>query len=126
MAADNIPEVVRRLIAERIDSIPELEAILLLRQGSTQPWNVEDTGKRLYVSPLVAAHILHVLTERGFLSCSDDKYRYEPDDAKLAEAVDLLATTYSRHLIEVTKIVHAKPSASVRLFAAAFRLRKDR
>ena len=126
MTGPDIPEVVRRLIAERIDSIPELEAILLLRQDRTLSWNVEDAGKALYVSPTVAAHILRILTERQFFSCSDDRYRYAPGSAQLEAAVDVLATTYSRRLIEVTKIVHAKPSTSVRLFADAFRLRKDK
>jgi DNA-binding IclR family transcriptional regulator len=126
MTADNIPEVVRQLIAERIDSIPELEAILHFRQDPGLELSAEETGKRLYLSPTVAAHILSVLTERGFLAQSSQKYRYAPATTELADAVTSLAATYSRHLIEVTKLVHAKPSASVRLFAQAFRLRKDK
>ena len=86
MTGDDIPDVVRRLIAERIDSIPELEAILLLRLNRTLSWNVEEAGKALYVSPTVAAHILRILTERQFFSCSDGRYRYAPASAELGAA----------------------------------------
>lgn len=126
MTGDAIPEVVRQLISDCIDSIPELEAILLLRQYRTRDWNVDDTGKRLYVSPIVAAHILTALTERGFFAASGETYRYSPDSPELEAAVDLLASTYAQHLIAVTNFIHAKPSAGVRLFAQAFRFRKDK
>jgi hypothetical protein len=126
MAAPDIPDVVRRLIADKIDSIPELEAILLLRQDRTRAWSVEESSKALFVSLVVAGYILGVLTERGFFACSDGNYRFAPDSPELEAAVDLLAATYSRRLVEVTHLVHAKPSASVRLFADAFRLRKDK
>ena len=126
MTGDVIPEVVRKLITDRIDSIPELEAILLLRQYRTRAWSLEDAGKRLYVSPTVAAHVLGVLTERGFFARVDEHFSYAPESPELEAAVDLLAVTYSQHLIAVTNFVHAKPSASVRLFADAFRFRKDK
>ena len=126
MTGDVIPADVRQLINDRIDSIPELEAILLLRQYRTRDWSVDDAGKRLYVSPTVAAHILSTLTERGFLSTTGENYRYSPESPELEATVDLLAETYSQHLIAVTNFVHAKPSASVRLFAKAFQFRKDK
>lgn len=121
-----VPDSVRKLIAERIDSIPELEAILLLRQHRGQSWSAEEAGQRLYLSSTVASHVLHLLTERGFLARSLQRYQYAPETPELEATVTLLAETYSKHLIAVTNIVHAKPSAGVRLFAEAFRIRKDK
>jgi hypothetical protein len=123
---DVIPEIVRRLITDRIDSIPELETILLLRQYRTQTWNAIDTGKRLYVSSTVAVHMLDALTDRGFFARSADGYTYAPESPQLEAAVDALADAYTQHLFAVTTFVHAKPSMSVRLFAEAFRIRKDK
>lgn len=125
MAADEIPEAVRRLILERIDSIPELEAVLLLREYREREWTAAEAGERLYVSRTVAAHILTKLEERGFFSCTSQAYRYAPS-ADVESAVDELATVYSNHLVSVTHLVHAKPSASVREFADAFRFRKPK
>lgn len=121
-----VPEVVRALLAERIDSIPELEALLLLRQNREQSWSPEEAGQRLYVSPTVATHILSALTERGLFARVHGRYQYAPESSALENSVALLAEAYSKQLIAVTNIVHAKPSASVRLFAQAFRLRKDK
>ena len=65
MAAD-IPAPVRRLILEAIDSVPELEALLLLRETRDTSWTPEAASARLYVSPTVGAYTLRVLTARGF------------------------------------------------------------
>lgn len=119
-----IPEPVRRLIAERIDSVPELEAILLFRENRERAWTAEEAGKRLYVSTTVAAHVLQVLTERGFFAEAVGAYRYGPETPELAETIDLLANAYARHLVAVTQMIHSKPSQSVRDFADAFRLRR--
>jgi len=124
---EDIPVAVRRLILESIDSVPELEAILLLRENAGRTWNAAETGERLYVSKAVAAHILGVLGARGFLSSEDgERYRYAPASPELAAMTDELAFSYSHHLVAVTHLIHAKPSASVRQFADAFRLRKDK
>lgn len=126
MSSAVVPEAVRILIMERIDSIPELEALLLLRQNRAQSWSPEEAGQRLYVSPTVAAHILGLMTERGLFSRVHGRFAYAPETPELDASVALLAETYSKQLIAVTNIVHAKPSANVRLFAQAFRWRKDK
>jgi hypothetical protein len=126
MADDSIPGVVRQLIAERLDSIPELEAVLLFREDGTRHWTPDEAGRRLYVSTTVATYILEQLSDRGFLVRVGDQYRYEPRSENLADAVDQLASAYSRHLVAVTHLVHSKPGQGVRDFADAFRLRRPR
>lgn len=123
--SDELPPAVRALIAERIDSVPELEAVLLFRADPQRAWTAEEAGRRLYVSTTVAAHVLAELRERGFFVQVGDAYRYEPD-ADLTAAIDELATAYSRHLVAVTELIHSKPSRGVRDFANAFRLRRPR
>jgi hypothetical protein len=124
MADDSISPTVRRLIADRIDSVPELEALLLLRENREREWSAEDAGKRLYVSTAVAAHVLGTLADRELFARSGDNFRYAPASLELAAAVDELAGTYVRALVAVTQLIHAKPSASVRQFSDAFRLRR--
>jgi hypothetical protein len=126
MSSDEVPDAVKRLIAEHIDTIPELEAILLLRQCRERDWSAAEAGQRLYVSAAVGSHILSVLAERGFLSRQDQRFRYQPATRELESVVDHLAETYARQLVSVTRLVHGKPSASVRQFADAFRFRKEK
>jgi hypothetical protein len=122
----DISDSVKQLILARIDSVPELETILLLREHAEHWWTAAETGQRIYVSPTVAAHILSQLAERGFLASGEASYRYSPETDELRNTVDELARAYSHHLVEVTRMIHSKPSASVRQFADAFVLRKDK
>jgi hypothetical protein len=82
------------------------------------------TATRLYVSTTVATHVLDTLAARGFFAAVDGAYRYQPESADLAIAVDQLADAYRGHLVAITEMIHAKPSRHVRDFANAFRLRK--
>jgi hypothetical protein len=124
--AKEIPNSVKQLILARIDSVPELETILLLREQAEHSWTAVEAGQRIYVSPAVAAHILKSLAERGFLACSESGYSYWPETDELRKTVDDLADAYAKHLVEVTRMIHGKPSSSVRQFADAFVLGKDK
>jgi hypothetical protein len=126
MSNEHIPAAVRRLIAERIDSVPELEAILLLREHTDHAWTADEAGRRLYVSTTVASHVLGVLCDRGFCVRNGEGFIYQPESPALGGEVDQLADAYSRHLVEVTHLIHSKPSQNLRDFVDAFRLRKPK
>jgi len=123
---DKLIDAVKHLIAEHIDSVPELEAILLLRRNRDREWTADAAGARLYVSTTVAEHVLAVLAARGFFASTSGRYRYAPATPWLEAAVDELAAAYSQHLVTVTHLIHSKPSGGVRQFAEAFDLRKDK
>lgn len=125
MSVKDVPDRVRRLIIEAIDSVTELEAVLLLRAHADRCWTPDEAGARLYVSALVAAHVLTVLTTRGFFAREGECYRYRPASAELEQVTAELASSYASNLIGVTHLIHAKPAASILQFAEAFRLRKD-
>ena len=59
----------------------------------------------------------------GFVKREDDTYRYECSAEKRV-SIDRLADTYSRHLIPVTNIIHAKPR-NIRQFSDAFKFKTD-
>lgn len=124
MVAAAVPDSVRRLIADAIDTIAELEALLLLRDHP-RVWTVEEAGARLYVSLPVATYTLGILSLRGFLAQVERGYRFAPVDAELDRAVAGLAQAYSSNLVAVTHIVHSKPAPSIQAFSQAFRLRKE-
>jgi hypothetical protein len=102
-----------------------LEALLLLRAHPKVDWDVKQTAARLYVSEAEAADILARLCADGFLSCRGEVYSYVCHSSERQDMVDRLAAAYSRHLIQVTNMIHAKPRR-IREFADAFKFRKDR
>ena len=124
-----IPEDIRQLIVDSIDSVAHLEAILLLRGDPAEEWSAETVAKRLYITPTEAANVLAGLSEQGVLATNRQKppaYRYSPHSPDLAQLIDRLAETYRQRLIAVTNLIHApKPNRNVRRFSDAFRLRRD-
>ena len=72
---------VLRFVEQQIDSVPELEALLLLWQNRPTAWSVADIAKRLYITPDQAQVLLGDLSRKGLLAPlaeQTDLYRYEP------------------------------------------------
>jgi hypothetical protein len=123
-----IPDDVRVFLLQRIDSIAQLEALLLLRTNPGLTWEAEAPAKRLYISVQETAAILHHLQVNSFLVTVKDAsgvYQYQPASPDLARMVDRVADLYARYLIPVTQLIHAKPLTRVQEFADAFKLKKD-
>jgi predicted ArsR family transcriptional regulator len=116
-------------IIERIDSVPHLEALLLLFNSQPKAWSIEEMAKSLYVRSDVAARILDSLLQRNLIAADSHRpdvffYRSEDDFQNgLVEAVD---TIYRKEVVRVSSLIHSKGSAGVRDFARAFRIKKDK
>ncbi|HWQ36139.1 MAG TPA: hypothetical protein VNQ79_25100 [Blastocatellia bacterium] len=128
MADDLIPDDVRQFILRNIDSIAQLEALLLLRGNPPEAWSVHAVAKRLYISDDETAPLLVRLCEQGFVvaeSGAPVQYRYQPATTELAQMIDRVAGIYSKQLVPVTRLIHSKPRTRIQEFADAFKLRKD-
>ena len=125
MTYDLIPEDVRDFILKHIDSIAQLEALLLMRREHHSHWTAASIAGRLYIDENEAAAILDHLRTKSLVVGDHGGLGMNTERSESLEVVDRLATLYSRHLIPITNLVHAKPS-SIRAFAEAFKLRKDR
>ncbi|MGH8479981.1 MAG: hypothetical protein ACREXK_10465 [Gammaproteobacteria bacterium] len=123
--SDLIPGDLREFILKRLDSIAQLEALLLLRRSPDQRWDVATVAKRLYIAERDTAAVLDRLCADGLLVCGEDKYQYRPATAELDQLVGHVAELYAKHLIPVTNLIHSKPLTRVREFADAFKLKKD-
>jgi hypothetical protein len=129
MAEHVIPADIRQFILNRIDSIAQLEALLLLRSDPRMEWSVEVVAQRLYISEHETALILVRLCAEGFLiahNSQSSSYQYFPSSSRLKEIVDRLADSYSKHLVPVTNLIHGKSKNRIQEFADAFRLREEK
>jgi hypothetical protein len=121
---DLIPSDVRDFIFRYIDSVAQLEALLLLRNNPTETWDAAKIAKRLYSGERETKASLSQLCQNGLLTMADGIYRYEFESPERADMVDRLIVVYTRHLIPVTNIIHGKPRR-IRQFADAFKFRKE-
>jgi hypothetical protein len=105
---------VRRFILINIDSIAQLEALLLLCANPAEKWDVATLAKRLYISEQETSKLLASLYDLGLTAISGDdpiRYTYQPASDDLARMVDRLADVYAKHLVPVTNLVHSKSGA---------------
>ena len=127
MANDLIPDDIRQFIVDKIDSVAELEGLLLMYKNPETSWNIEELSQRLYISEAQTGEVVERLHSLGFLAVRQDdppNYRYQPSSDKLAGMVEQLDEFYAKYLVPVTNLIHNKPRTKVQQFADAFKLRK--
>jgi hypothetical protein len=126
---DLIPDDVKQFILENIDSVAQLEGLLLLRGNPDTPWNLEAISQRLFTNEQETTDLLEHLNLLGLVTIQKSQpsiYRYQPDTTELKTMVDQLAEAYRKYLIPVTNLIHSKPQLKIQQFADAFKLRKRR
>jgi len=125
MTEEPIPADVREFILENIDSVAQLEALLLLRDNSERAWDIASLAQRLYIGGAEAQDILNGLVVYGLAINEDARFRYAARDESRQALIDGVALAYKRYLVPVTRLIHDK-SQNIRKFADAFRFRKDK
>jgi hypothetical protein len=123
MKKQYVPDTVRDFILKHIDTVAQIEALVLIRSNSTERWSVSQIASRLYTSETEAAEALDRLCADGLLLCVEGTYRLDGISSENFFMIEALSETYARHLIPVTSIIHAKPRR-IRSFADAFKFRK--
>jgi len=130
MDTGELPQDVLQFIAEQIDTVPHLEALLLLYKQPSEHWTVEFTAIRLYVSLETAAQILRDLEQRRLIGKRPDapatEYVFDATWDITGQLMAKVAMTYTRFLTPVATFIHSKAPRSVLEFARAFDLKKDR
>lgn len=121
---DVIPANVQEFIIRHIDSVSQLEALLILRAQPDKDWEVAQIASRVYASEREIGDVLERFAAEGFLKRNGDVYRYDCKDPAMDQTIADLASCYASHLIPVTNMIHSKPR-SMRSFSDAFKLRKD-
>jgi hypothetical protein len=96
--ARELENEVYSFVLDQIETVPHLEALLLLWNSRPQPWIVENLAKRLYVSTEVEI-LLQDLVHRGLIVCvpgSPDGYRYDSASVAQDQLLSTLDSTYRR------------------------------
>ena len=73
-----LPEIVRAFILKYVDSVAELEALLLAHSAAGQAWDVAHLASRLYISEREAEGVLQALHRRGLLEREGEAFRSAP------------------------------------------------
>jgi predicted transcriptional regulator len=118
-----------RFILAEIDSVPHLEALLLLFNSRPKTWSVDEMGQSLYVRNEIASRILDSLVQRNLIATSPQapgNYFYNPDDEYKNQLLEDVDAVYRKEVVRISSMIHSKAPAGLRDFARAFRIKKDR
>lgn len=116
-----------KFIFERIDSVPQLEALLLLWTSRPRVWSTTEVAARLYVPLDTAKAILQDLARQQLICCTyEEEWEYcYSSDSERDTVVEAVAETYQTEMVPISTMIHSKASRAVRDFARAFRFTKE-
>lgn len=118
----------RRFILANLASVPQLEALLLLRAAPGERWDSNRVAARLYMSPTGIEPLLARLAETGVVGTEIEGgrtvWRYAPRTIELDALCANLEDTYARNLVSISRLIHSKGDRAAQRFADAFKWRK--
>lgn len=114
-----------RFILSEIDSVPHLEALLLLWNSRPKQWPVDELSGLLYIPADRTREILQDLQQRELVVMTFSGCFYNSLYSRDA-IMEELDRTYRRELVRITNMIHSKASPAVREFARAFRFKKEK
>lgn len=103
---NGLPGDSRRFLDRYIDSVEQLEVLLLARRSPGRNWSAEDMARELYGEPGAIAHSFESLLGRGLLRESPAGFfQYAPRSARLDLAVGRVAELYRQQRAAVLSLL---------------------
>jgi hypothetical protein len=102
-------DAVRRFVLINVPTVPHMEALLLLWRERGIEWSADEIARRLFVAPARAAILANELCDAGLLDCHGEpkRYRCRHEPASLCSLLAEVDAAYSRHLRQVTELIHS-------------------
>lgn len=122
-----LPSNVVRFLLGSIRSVWELELLLLLRAQKARSWTTDELVRDLRASVLIVTDALGNLQKTGLVNkAANEQYQYWPVTPDLDQLVSEVAIAYASAPAAVIEAILSAPSSSVRIFADAFKIKRDR
>jgi len=123
---DRLPLELRQFIALHIESLAQLEALLLMRRERGRAMKLGELARTLYISDDMCRGMLIDLARRGFIEgdTNGESFRYANTEETIEGLISQLEKFYQDRRVAVITEIYSNPSKKVQTFADAFRLRK--
>ena len=126
---ERVPREVRRFIADNIDSVGQLEVLLLVRSDPERYWSASEVSRTLRSRRTWAEVQLEYLRVEGLLVAGEDnhpRYRYDPARPDLELVIARVSEAFESLRADVIRLVFSQsPSEHLRAFSETFRLRQE-
>lgn len=131
--AGDLPEDVRALLHEHIESYEQLEVLLLLRRERYEEWTVAALAARLHVREELIGSALEGLKGGGLVAITGAtpaaRFAYRPASSGLDATAGRLEREYAERPVRIIQLMSANAiervrTAALHTFADAFILKK--
>jgi hypothetical protein len=129
VSRESLPAATTRFIFESIQSVEQIEILLLLASDAARDWSAEGVAKELRSSPRSAERWLENLRSQRLVTSATNSpttFRFAPQSDELRATVTELAEVYASHRVAIIELIFNKPAARMKSFADAFKLREDK
>ncbi len=127
MSNGEITTDIERFIHDNINSVEQLEVLLLIAAPPQKEWSAGEVSEKIYRQPDSVASRLEDFRDRGILSVRKESlllYRYVPS-AQLDVVIRGLERAYEVRRDAVIRLIFTRPPDALRVFSDAFRIRRD-
>ena len=129
MSESGFSEELDKFIAAEIQSLEQLEILLLLSGNPHRWWTAKGVYEVVKSSPASVEDRLNEMAARGIVrkeAETEVRYQFGPTDDQTWRTVSELREAYKERSVKVVQAIYSKPPDAVQEFARAFRIRKDR
>lgn len=123
-----IPADVARFVAANIETLEQLELLLLLVQAPDRWWDATTVADTLSIPTDTARQALDHFAMRNLLAIritGDLRYQFQPGEPRLGDAARAVVETFRVNRLGILRLVARQDRRSIRDFADAFRIRRD-
>jgi hypothetical protein len=125
----HLSDVVQQFILRHINSVEQLEILLMLEKDASKEWTAEEIARTFFTQRDSAELRLRELSNDGLVTAKTvskkTAYQYAPQTPDLAKAVAELARAYPTYRVSIINLIFSKPIDKIRTFADAFRFTKE-
>lgn len=128
MSQDVLPQHVLNFVRDYIESVEQLEILLLLFHRQDRGWTEEEVAKELRCSQLSAGKRLAQFAQKHILIFDQSlkSYRYSSAEETITTPISALAAAYQVRRVAIIDLIFSKPIDKIQVFADAFKLREDK
>jgi len=128
MRTESLSPGLAHFIQQHIQSIRQLEVLLLLHATPTKEWTAEKVARDLCSNETSTLTWLEIFRSQGLLTSAAAaplSFRYDPSRPELAEMVSQLAQEYKIRPLKVIDVFLAQPATKMMNFMEAFKIKKE-
>ena len=124
-----VSEEIKNFVYRYFENIEQLRIVLLLHGDPNRDLSLLEICSRVYLPPDRAIAEIQKLEKKGLVGMHTEgdrtTFRYFPQSEEIAHSIDTLAVMDREMPVTLINLIYDRSRRQLRIFADAFRLKKD-